>query len=188
MLSAFHKHNTLIFSQYFSPSQREILGISLVILLHLLWHGSPIPWRKNIRKTFIFFSTSLILKNIYCFPSSIPSPFPDLMFSYCWTRQRRQHSWFLEGHIISHTKPAPTELLANCTKWRGQHCQENTSEWGKFLITNHRHPLNPAAVECWAELNQQHLDPQRTARKQQSRKSNLADGIRPLCPWGLPGW
>lgn len=133
MLSGFHKHNTLIFSQYFSPSQSwEILGISLVILLHLLWHGSPIPKRKNIRKAFIFFSASLILKNIYCLSSSIPRPcyFPRsdvILLSYTSAGEVNAHGFHrvTSCHRLS---LLPLRLLANSHQVNGAasaHCQDN---------------------------------------------------------------
>lgn len=133
MLSGFHKHNTLIFSQYFSPSQSwEILGISLAILLHLLWHGSSIPKRKNIRKAFILSLSSFILKNIYCLASSIPSPcyfprFDVILLSYTSAGEGNAHGFHrvTSCHRLS---LLPLRLLANFHQVNGAasaHCQDN---------------------------------------------------------------
>lgn len=156
MLSGFHKHNTQTFSQYFSPSQSwEILGISLVILLHLLWHGSPVPKRKNIRKAFIFLSTSLILKNIYCLSSSIPSPccFPRsdvILLSYTSAGEGNTHGFHrvTSCHRLS---LVPLRLLANFHQVKGPpsaHCQDNCPL--KFMeIPDHESHAFFKTNSCW---------------------------------------
>lgn len=156
MLSGFHKHNTLIFSQYFSPSQSwEILGISLVILLYLLWHGSPIPKRKNIRKAFIFFSTSLILKNIYCSSSSIPSPcyFPRsdvILLPYMSAGEGNAYGFHrvTSCHRLS---LFPLRLLANFHQVNGAasaYCQDNCPL--KFMeIRDHKSHQSFKPKSCW---------------------------------------
>lgn len=160
MLSGFHKHNTQTFSQYFSPSQSwEILGISLVI--HLLWHGSPIPKRKNIRKEFIFFSTSLIWRiYIACLPPyQALVTFPDLMLSYCHTHQLGKAILmvFTGSHHVTDWVWSHWGCWQTSIKWKGHHqpiakITVALNSW-KFLIMNHMHPLKQTVVQCLAALS-----------------------------------
>lgn len=160
MLSGFHKHNTLIFSQYFSPSQSwEILGISLVILLHLLRHGSSIPKRKNIRKAFLFFSTTLILKNTYCSSSSILSPcyFPRsdvILLLHTSAGEGNAHGF---DRVTTHHRLCllPLRLLANIHQVNGEHqpIAKINVPWNLWQIPDHKsHASFEPVIECLATL------------------------------------
>lgn len=150
-----------------------------------------------------FFSQPASFWRIYiaCLPPyQAPVAFPDLMLSYCHTRQLGKATLmvFTGSHHVTDWLWSHWGCWQTSIKWKGHHqpiakITVPLNSW-KFLIMNHTHPLKQTVVECLAalgwiklvKLKSSNNGKKTTQQKTKSCSWQLGNDL--LCPWELPGW